>query len=129
MQEAYRPQRIKYSICCPVLGVPHPCWGGVYPHWEPPVLTWPGGTPTWGTPHLDLARVPPSGPGQGTLPSGPGQGTPMWTWMGYLHVDLAGVLPPPSGPGQGTHHLDLARVTPIWTCPGYPSSGPGRGTP
>ena len=35
IQEAFRPLRSKYSLCCPVLGVSHP---------------WPGGTPEWGTP-------------------------------------------------------------------------------
>ena len=68
MQEAYRPRRIKYSICCPVLGG-YPCQG------EYPILGW--GYP--GVPHLDLARVtpiqgwvPPSRDGvpqQGYLPS------------------------------------------------------------
>ena len=83
---AYRPPRSEYSFCCPnqggtpaqvqvQMGVPHP---------------WPGVPQS--TPHLDLARVPPSRSvqGRGSPPaSGPGRGTP-------LHMDLAGVpLPLP----------------------------------
>ena len=90
-QEAYRPPRSKYSLCCPILGggVPH-SWLGRYPipgkgvshlwpGWYPnlgypfPILIWLGGTPYSGTPCPDLV-------GRG--------GTPSWegTWdqsLGY----------------------------------------------
>ena len=66
MLEAYRPQRIKYSICCPVRGVPNP-WTGWYPnHRVPPSApSWPGqdtpsldgGYPIMGYPHPYLAPV------------------------------------------------------------------------
>ena len=85
-QEAYRPRRIKYSICYPVRGgvpppvgvppLPGPMWGGVPEVWYPPigVPPWPGlmGGGTWG-------GVPPglAGPGRGTpIPPPPAQ---VWT--------------------------------------------------
>ena len=73
-------------------GVPHP-WLGVPQAGVPPIWTWLGyplSGPGWGTPRLDLARYPPSGPGPGwgTLPlSEPDWGTP--------HLDLTGIPPPP----------------------------------
>ena len=77
-QEAYRPRRIKYSICWPRWGPP--------PAGVPQAAPWPGLMGVEGTqggapsgrvpPHLDLARVPPS---------------PVWTWQGYP--------PPPPPPG------------------------------
>ena len=97
-QEAYRHQRIKYSICCSILGEgtylgrgylpwdtppPPDLAGGTYLGWEgtylgiPPILSRPG-VPT-------LARGIPT---LGYPPSGPGQVTPS-------HLDLAGVPPPP----------------------------------
>ena len=85
-----------------------PCWGGVTPLLGESTPTWgtphpdlargypiPAGVPLLGYPHLDLARVPPP---------------PVWTWLGYI----------PSGPRWGTRHLDLDRVPPIWTWLGYP---------
>ena len=63
-QEAYRPPYIKYSICCPILG---------------------GGTPSLtGVPHLWLGRgylIPHPWPGY----------SPILTWLGYPHLDLAKV--------------------------------------
>ena len=55
-----------------------PGWEGVPYLGTPPVLTWPGGYPTW---------VPPR---QGTPLAGPGR-VPPW---------LAGYPPPPAGPGR-----------------------------
>ena len=89
------------------------------PHHLDLALVPPSG-PGRGTPHLDLARVPPSGPGLGTQSrSGPGWGTPIWTWLGTT----------PIWTWPGTPHLDPARVPPIWSWLGYPPSGPGWGTP
>ena len=106
-QEAYRPRRIKYSICYPVLGgVPPPV--GVPPR--------PGLTP-WGTPQPGLTRrVPEVGfPHQGT----PCWGTPSW---GTPHFGV-----PPSGyplvvpPGQ------VWRGVPEVGCPHWGT--PHRGNP
>ena len=54
-QEAYRSPCIKYSTCCPILG---------------------GGGEDWGTPHPDMAGVPPS-------PDLVGYPSPVLTWLGY----------------------------------------------
>ena len=64
-QEAYRPRRIKYYICCPVPGGYPPSGPGRVPPsrgylplaWGTP---WAGGTPPW-----------------------PGGLPPSWTWLGY----------------------------------------------
>ena len=98
MQEAYRQAHIKYSVCCPGLGVPHPWWGcsipeqrrGVpipgqgypIPRWGYPIHG--GDTPSldgvphlWlGYPHPDLARVPASRRDLGPV-----------TWVPLLGVD------------------------------------------
>ena len=135
MQEAYRPQRNKYSTCCPILrGGTYLGWGGTYlgiPLAEgylpwlggtylgrgvptlaggtylgvPPVLTWPEGT------YLGWV-VPTLAGGRGTYL---GWGYLPW---GTPCPDLAGV------PTLEYSHLDLARgtyvgVTPIWTWLGY----------
>ena len=121
-QEAYWPRCIKYSICCPVPG------GGGTPPRVPPILTWLGGTPSWGVPYL---RYPHPDPWS-ELPH------PCWGYptLGTPLSDLARV--PPIRPGQGTSlldlvgvspQLDLAGVPPHQTWSGYPPSGPGRGTP
>ena len=116
MQEAYRLQHIKYSMCCAVL----PPWLGY-----PPILTWPGGTPlswpgwgvpwgppVWGTPPiLTWPRIP-----WGTPLAGPGWGTPIWTWLGYGPAWLGWVTSLLAAPGQGT--------PPGWSTP---PAGPGRG--
>ena len=73
-----KPSLVGYPPHLDLAGVPHPIW------------TWPG------YPHLDLARVPPSGPGQGTTHLDLARVPPIGTWLGY----------PPSGPGWGT---------PLWT--------------
>ena len=90
----------------PDRGVHHPRsrWslarGYPIPGWGTPIQTWPGyppsrpGQTTQGTPHLDLAGLPP--------PLDLARAPPVWTWLGY----------PLSGPGQGTHpYLHLARVS------------------
>ena len=83
----------------------------------PPVLTWPGGYPTWhpwqGTPHPDLAGgyptwdplagYPPAGYPPGRVP--PGQGTPIPPLAGY----------PLAGPGRAPPRLDLAGYPPRLT--------------
>ena len=76
----------------PCQGVPNPCLGvpPVGPGWGTPIWNWWGGTPTRGTPLLDLARVPPVWTWLGSPPSGPGLGTPP-------KLDLAGVIPRPGG--------------------------------
>ena len=136
MQEAYCLPCIKYFICCPIPGgVPHLWTGGTLPldggggyptsGWGRGYHTsgW-GGVPTsgqgyptsgwggylipgWGTPHLDLTRVP-----------------PIWTWPGYPHLDLVRVLPI-SGLGWGTPsaHLDMARIPLSGNGLGYPPPG------
>ena len=94
--EAYRPQRNKYSIICPIPGkgvstldggyLP---WlgGGGYLPWGTPILTWPVYLPwpegylPWGTPHPDLAWGVPTLVGGGGVPT-------------YLHLDLPGIPPP-----------------------------------
>ena len=104
-------------------GYPIPCWG--VPHLGYPHQTWLGVLHTcWGgtqgryPPQLDLAGVPPTGPGWGTplpigpgwgtpLPIGPGWGTPSWIWLGYPLV----------GPGQGTPPRGVDRQTPVKTVP------------
>ena len=72
MQDAYRPPRIKYSICCPIPG------GGGHsiPDWagDTPSLDGGGG----GTPSLDGGYPI---PGQGGTPSGPGRGIPSERWV------------------------------------------------
>ena len=69
-QEAYRPQRIKCSICCLMGGgVPHPR----YPH---PDLPGGGGYPILGIPPSDLAGGTPTLAGD--------------TYLRYPHPDLAG---------------------------------------
>ena len=98
MQEAYRPQCIKYSICCPILGdTPSPD-GGI-------PLQDVGTTPSltgYPPPHWDLARVPPIWTWLGSPPiwTWPGY-PPVWTWLGYPHLYMTGVLSP---------RLDLAGV-------------------
>ena len=79
-QEAYRLQRIKYSICCPVLG------GGGVP---PARRVHPGPDLAGGTPSL-LGSTSPVRPGWGTPPPPPS--------------DLDGLYHPPprSGPGRST---------------------------
>ena len=80
-----------------------------------PVLTWPGGYPSWVPP---LAGYPPAGysPWQGTPPvlTWPG-GYPMWVppWQGppQTGYPLAGY------PQQGTPQLDLAGYHPLGVCP------------
>ena len=68
-------------------------------------------TTRWGTP-LPRVGVPPTRSDGGYLRWGtPRHGTPNQTWLGYPHLDLAGVPPP---------HLDLAGVPPTWTWLGYP---------
>ena len=53
-QEAYRPRRIKYSICYPRWGTPR--WGNPQPgvmgylRWVPPIGWLPSGYPLWGPP-------------------------------------------------------------------------------
>ena len=129
-QEAYRPRRIKYSICCPVRGGTP---SQVTP--PPPVLTWPGGYPISGTPRPDLVGVYPI------------SGIPLLSWpswgvphpcQGVPHLRYAPVGPgqdtsSPIGPGSGV----LAPVGPGWGTPpppswtwlGYPPVRPGQGTP
>ena len=140
-QEAYRPRRIKYSICCPVLGGGGtPSLPGGIPPWVPPIPTggyppsWPGlggypipagEYPTLGTPHPDLARGNP-------IPAG-GEGTPYWvppSWAGrgvphlwYLHPDLAQGGTPSLPGGYPT------LGTPILTWPPPCPVRPGQGTP
>ena len=72
-------------------GVPHPWWRRGYPpsglNQGTPLSTFRWGYPITGQvlppPHLDMARVPPSGRGRGTP-----------------HLDLAGVAPSPRNGGQ-----------------------------
>ena len=116
-QEAYRPPRIKYSICYPIQEGMHPIpgWGGGYPI--------PGGQyPILGThPHHDLAC------GGGYLIPGtrwyhPSY-CPILTWPGGYpipHDKMNSCLylarappPPPIRTWLGYPH-------PFWTWPGYP---------
>ena len=95
IHEAYRPQRIKYSISCPILGDTIPGWGTA-----------------------DLATVPPPPPRSGRIPpSRPGRGNlPIQTWPWYPpNPDLAGIPPPdlagvPPGCGQ-TKNITSRRTT------------------
>ena len=93
MQEAHRPRRIKYSICCPVREVPLP--GGVpLPGVGVPLLGVQSveGTPAGGTPSL-LGGTPPQ--------------VPHHTWLGYPSCPRLDGVPPP--------RLDLTGVPPLWT--------------
>ena len=88
----------RYPPCLDLVGFPpdlvwgYPSLAGEYPG-TPLVWTWLGGThPWWGypslvgcTPHLDLARYPPS---------------LVWTWLGGTHPWQGGTWVSPSGPGQ-----------------------------
>ena len=96
-------------------GVPHPV-GGTPQTWDgvPPTIK------TWlGSPHQDLAGVPPplSRPGWGTPPPPLGWGTPPGMWYPPPQT-WDGVPPPPSRPGRGTphHHPDLDGVPPPAKC-------------
>ena len=88
-----------------------------YPRWGTPCCGIPparseggtrGGVPPLGTPHLDLAAVPP--PPHLDLAGVPSR------------LDLAGVPPPPPGPGWGTPPPGpgWGNPPPSWTWPGYP---------
>ena len=101
MQEAYRPQRIKYSIAVLSRGKGVPTLArGYLPQGTP---SWPGqGVPYLGVPPLNLAGEVP------TLTGGGGN---------YLGV-------PPSWPGRGCTYFGQGYLP--W---GTPSSGPGQGTP
>ena len=119
-QEAYRPHRIKYSICylrwgTPRQGYPRPSLmgGGGYPRWGtlPPPSRGTPGQVWWGVPEVGypFAEVPHQGTthwgtparpnGGGGFPSclPPGKGTP---WLGI----------PPSGPGRGTPPTGVDRL-------------------
>ena len=95
-QEAYRPRRIKYSICCPVLGGGGR--GGCYP------IT--VGYPSSSTPSLPGVTPPQVPPIRGTFLSDLAGVTPPLS-------DLAGVPPPPL-------HWTWPAYPPVWTWPGYP---------
>ena len=111
MQEAYRPRRIKYSICYPRWGTP---WRGV-----PPGQTW------WGVPEVGYppAEVP---PGQIWRGEGTWGGVPPWQWY-----PPAGVPPGQVWPGRYLRWVSPGRGTPLPAGPGWgiPLAGPGRGTP
>ena len=96
MQEAYRPQRIKYSIRCPIPGGGVPTLGGY--------LSW----PTRGVPTLTKGGTYPS---RGTYP-GWGRGT----YQGRYPAVRVGT-PPPSGPGQGRYPQAKVGTPPpqVWT--------------
>ena len=123
-QEAYRPPRSKYTLCCS-------CWGGGVP-WAgtPPSGGVPrAGAPCWG---VTLGRCPLLGgyprqaplllggtPGRHPLPGGTPGGCPLpGPWMGY----------PPPGPGIQTWKSRYPPVQtwksryppPIWTWDGVP---------
>ena len=133
-QEAYRPQRIKYSICYPRWGTsPRPgLTGGGYPRWGTPSQVWWG----WGLPEVGypLGRGTPSQVRQGVPKVGypPARSDGGVPEVGY---PLAGV--PPSQvwwggtwggvpPGRGTPQPGLTGGVPKV---GYPPAGPGWGTP
>ena len=133
-QEAYRPPRSKYTLCCSCWGVPRvgtpaggrgtlggcPPAGGYprqappargYPSWVPPARGTPGGRPLPGGGYPRW--VPPARrgvPQAGAPLSGP--------WMGY----------PPPGPGKGvpppTWTWDGVPPPPIWTWDGVPPPPP-----
>ena len=95
-QEAYRPPRNKYTLCCSCLGgggVPRvgtPLLGG-YPRWAPPC--W--GVPQVGTPAEGgyPRQVPPcwgGTPGRRPLPGGTLGGAPTISWMGYPLISWMG---------------------------------------
>ena len=105
-QEAYRPPRIKNSICCPILGVPHPWLGGIpHPGWgyltpgQGVPQSWLGGTPS-------LARVP-------------------LTWHCWGYTIPGWEYPIPGWgypiPSQGTPHLTSLGLPHPWL--GYPQPG------
>ena len=75
-QEAYRPRRIKYSICCPVLEG-YPLLGWVYPCQGVPKIEYPRPRLDGGIPPIKWWHTTPS---------------PVQGWMG---------VPPLSGPGRG----------------------------
>ena len=120
-QEAYRPPRSKYTVCCSDGGGGYPLLGGLVPLPGGYLLRGVGTPQLDGVPpHQDLGRgyLPP-GPGKGVIPlPSAGWGTPPVSWMGN----------PPPGPGKGTplpiswmgyppRRLDLARGTApqVWT--------------
>ena len=109
MQEAYRPLRSEYSLCCPNHGGTHPR--------SRSRSRFRGGTPSLARWRVPCPGVPPIQVWMGDTPSLAG-GTPGWSI-------------PPSGPGWGTPHLDLAEYPLIWTWIWLesPPSGPDWGTP
>ena len=70
-----------------------------------------GGYLRWGTPQ----QANPPARSDGSTQGGP----PAWTWLGYPHLDLAGVPP----------CLDLAGIPPAWIWLGYPPSWTWLGYP
>ena len=126
-QDAYRPLRIKCSLCW--RGVPSPRSGGGVPR----PRSW-GGTPSQvrregtlsqvrggypipgleGVPHPDLVRgvvpqVPPPGPEMGYPPATPGMGYPpspsqIWDGVPPPWPDLGWGTPPASRPEMGYPH-------------------------
>ena len=69
----------------PRWGTPGQVWLGGYPQvGVPPMVESPlaGVPPGWGTPHLDLTRVPP-----GHVWLGGVTPPPSWNWLGYRWVD------------------------------------------
>ena len=88
-QEAYRPRRIKYSICCPVRGgVPPPRWG------YPPTARSTGGGPEVGYPPVRGTPWP-------GLMGGTRGGVPIVRGRPPPPLDLAGLAPPPGSTREG----------------------------
>ena len=128
-QEAYRPWRIKYSICCPIPaggGVPHLWTGEGVPRGIPTLayqvlhlLSYPGGGR--GTPSLDRGRGTPW-LGWGRGPSWPGTshwGTPS-KWHGTSGSIIGwrwGTTGKDMGPVEVLRNRDWDGVppSPVWT--------------
>ena len=119
-QEAYRPPRNKYMLCCS-------CWGGT-PGGRPPCLTLGGHPPAGGVPWAGtpLPRVPWAG---APLVGGEPRWVPPLIWMGYPPtISWTGYTPPPSA-GRGTPPPSAGwGTTPHHQLDGVPPPGVDRHT-
>ena len=116
-----------YSV--PYRGIPHPWLGGT-PSWVPPILTWPGGTPSLdgGVGYPILGYPPLFWPGQ-EVPH-PWAGGREYPILGYPHL---GVPSPPSWPDPPPHpgmgHPPRRELGPVIGVPPGKDLGPVTGVP